>query len=472
MINNKKVSHPVFGAGELLSIRKSSAGIQTECLIRFDSGLQLWIPSNRIQGLEPEYHDQVPENGVVLNPEQLKIKAHRMIEAFRLGIVPTQDVGDFTFGREREINLISSALTSLENGKGGTIIFEGEYGTGKSHLLEYIRSQALKKNFLVSSVELSTEETAPARPKRIYRELIANLRFLSNNKQPITDANRSVSNNHIEAGFRDLMRDATKQYQEPDYLGIKDHIFFAPVLKRLSKIDDQSLKSEVFWQWIEAESTKEYAVGTTSKTDKYQSPYRISGGVNIPALYDFSTASDFYCYLISGLSYLSRKLKYNGLVLLLDEVETIAFLWNNLLFERGINFLENLIRVSHNEPSLKNLNKHMLHNQVRPTPYIYKDAYVLLILAMTPEPAAIRLKQLSHNDINLNPLSEEHLIACFETLTKYYKIAFPELTLSDITKKKILNNALRYQDNGIRFFLKYTVESLDVIRINRKLAVN
>ncbi|MBS4016159.1 MAG: DUF2791 family P-loop domain-containing protein [Candidatus Latescibacteria bacterium] len=472
MINNKKVSHPVFGAGELLSIRKSSAGIQTECLIRFDSGLQLWIPSNRIQGLEPEYHDQVPENGVVLSQEELKIKAHRMIEAFRLGIVPTQDVADFTFGREREINLISSALTSLTNGKGGTIIFEGEYGTGKSHLLEYIRSQALKKNFLVSSVELSTEETAPARPKRIYRELIANLRFLSNNKQPITDAKRSISNNHIEAGFRDLMRDATQQYTEPDYLGIKEHIFFAPVLKRLSKIDDQSLKSEVFWQWIEAESTKEYAVGTSTKTDKYMSPYRISGGWNIPALYDFSTAADFYCYLISGLSYLSRKLNYNGLVLLLDEVETIAFLWNNLLFERGVNFLESMIRVSHNDPTLKHFNKQMLHNQVRPTPYIYKDAYVLLILAMTPEPAALRLKQLSHNDINLNPLSEEHLNACFETLVKHYKIAFPDLSLADSTKQKILTNALRYQDNGIRFFLKYTVESLDVIRINRKLAVN
>lgn len=463
--NSKKVSHPVFGAGELLSIRKSSAGIQTECLIRFDSGLQLWIPSNRIQGLEPDYHEQVPENGVVLSNQEIKIKAHRMIEAFRLGIVPTQDVADFTFGREREINLISSALTSLSNGKGGTIIFEGEYGTGKSHLLEYIRSQALKKNFLVSSVELSTEETAPARPKRIYRELIANLRYLSNNQKPIT-------NNHIEAGFRDLMRDAVTQYKEPDYLGIKEHIFFAPVLKRLSKIDDQSLKSEVFWQWIEAESTKEYAVGTTTKADKFKSPYRITGGLNIPALYDFSTASDFYCYLISGLSYLSRKLNYNGLVLLLDEVETITFLWNNLLFERGINFLEGMIKVSQNDPTLKHFNKQMLHNQVRPTPYIYKDAYILLIMAMTPEPAALRLKQLSHNDINLNPLKEEHLIACFETLAKYYKIAFPDLSLADSTKQKILTNALRYQDNGIRFFLKYTVESLDTIRINRKLVVN
>ena len=465
MENYKKVSHPVFGSGALLSVRKSSAGTQIECLIRFDSGLQLWIPSTRIQGLDETYREGIPEDGVIIKGEALKIKAHRMIEAFRLGIVPTQDVADFTFGREREINLISSALTSLSNGKGGTIIFEGGYGTGKSHLLEYIRAQALKKNFVVSSVELSTEETQPARPKRIYRELIANLRFLSNIQQP-------TPNNHLEGGFRDLMRYAVKRYVAPSYLGISEHLFFSPVLKRISKIDDHSLKSEVFWQWIEAESTKEYAIGNTAKSDKFQAPYRISGGWNIPALYDFSTAADFYCYLISGLSFLSRNLNYNGLVLLLDEVETVAFLWDNFIYERGINFLEGLIRMADNDPLLKSISKQMLHNQVRPTPYIYKDAYVLLVLAMTPEPAAIRLKNLSHNYFTLTTLNEDNLKACFETLVKYYTIAFPDFTLLDQTKKRILNNALKYQDNGIRFFLKFSVESLDILRVNRKLAVN
>ncbi len=473
---DKKVSHPVFGAGTLLSVRKSSAGTQIECLVRFDSGLQLWIPSSRVQGLEEEYKGGIPEDGVILKGEALKIKAHRMIEAFRLGIVPTQDVSDFTFGREREINLISSALTSLNNGNGGVITFEGEYGTGKSHLLEYVRSQALKKNFVVSSVELSTEETQPARPKRIYRELIANLRFLTNNQsQSEGEVKRNqlqIPDHHLEGGFRDLMRDAVKQYKSPSYLGIKDHIFFAPVLSRLAKIDDHSLKSEVFWQWIEAESTKEYAMGSTTKSEKFQSPYRISGAWNIPALYDFSTAADFYCYLISGLSCLCRNLNYNGLVLLLDEVETVAFLWNNFFYERGINFLEGLIRMAQNDPMLKKNNSQMIHNQVRPTPYIYKDPFVLLVMAMTPEPSAIRLKNLSRNYINLFSLDEENLNACFETLVKYYTIAFPDFNLLDTTKKRILSNALKYQDNGIRFFLKYTVESLDILRINRKLAVN
>lgn len=453
-----RISHPVFGPGEILANRKSSAGPQIECLVQFDSGLRLWVPASRIEGVSEEFFQEFKaETG--LKDKEIKIKAHRMVEAFRLGIVPTQDVTDFTFGRTKEIHLINSALNKLIAGQGNAIIFEGEYGAGKTHLLEYIRAQALTKNFLVSMVELSLDETQPARPKRIYRELIANLRYLPQDQK----------DNHCEAGFRNLMRYAIKEYRSPNYLGIRDHIFFAPVLSRLSKIDQDSPKAEVFWQWIEAESTKEYATGITPKGKKnFTIPYRISGAYNIPALYDFSTAADFYCYLISGLAYLARSLKYNGLVLLLDEIETVTFLWGHFYYDRGINFIEGLIRMSQNDPMLKTIDSRLIHNQVRPTPYIYKDAYVLLVLATTPEPLTLRLKQLCKNVVSLYPLQREDFRNCFETLVKYYKIAYPDFVLSEQTKQQILNNALRQADNGIRYFIKFGVESLDVLRINRK----
>ncbi len=53
-------------------------------------------------------------------------------------------------------------------------------------------------------------------------------------------------------------------------------------------------QSEVFYQWIEGESTKDYA------TSKFVS-ISCKGGQAIPALYDFSTAADFYSYIFSGL---------------------------------------------------------------------------------------------------------------------------------------------------------------------------
>ncbi|MDW7987610.1 MAG: DUF2791 family P-loop domain-containing protein [candidate division WOR-3 bacterium] len=465
MYQNKPVFHPVFGKGVLLSIRRSPTKLQTECFVKFDSGLQLWIPAYRLSGLEKELVHGVIKNGRVLKDEEVKIKAHRMIEAFRLGIVPSEDVSDFTFGRDCEIKVIQKMLNDLKEGKGGAILVEGGYGAGKSHFLEYIKSEALSHNALVSLIVLSTEETAPARPKRVYRDIIANLRYVKDKTLGFLSNNISLEN--VEGGFRDFLRNAAKNYRPPDFLGMREHIFWAPVLKHLERVDDDSLKAEVFWQWIEAESTKEYAVGTYARGKKINLPYRIQGGWRIPALYDFSTAIDFYCYLISGLSFLARKLNYSGLVLLLDEVETVTFYGNSFYYERGITFLDGLIKTAQNNPLLKNVNLQMLHNQVRPTPYIYKDSYVLLVLASTPEQTTMRFKDVVDYHLELKPLTEEHLTNCFEALIEYYKIAFPQIEILPTTKKQILINGLKQQKFGVRYFLKYVVESLDTLRLNR-----
>ncbi|MDZ7377573.1 MAG: hypothetical protein ONB13_13255, partial [candidate division KSB1 bacterium] len=49
----------------------------------------------------------------------------------------------------------------------------------------------------------------------------------------------SRNHSYVEGGFRDFLRNALKYYKAPNYLGIKDHIFFAPVLSKLAKIDEE-----------------------------------------------------------------------------------------------------------------------------------------------------------------------------------------------------------------------------------------
>jgi hypothetical protein len=417
------VSHPVFGEGEILDYRWRG----TEVLVKFQSGLRLWIPTSRVL---PVAREEQPIS---------EISARRMIEAFRMGIVPHQDVDDFTFGRDIEIEKILNGLANLEQGKGGVFLIEGEYGSGKTHLLEYIHHQALKMNMVTSHCEFDPREVAPNRPKRVWRELVHNLRFI---------------NQEQENSFRDLLRRATD-------LPINDHCFFTPLLAKLQRLDESDLMTEVFWQWIEGESTKEYAV-------EYRGPYRILGGYRIPALYDFSTAADFYCYNISGLSYIAQQLKLNGLVILIDEAETVTHLWDIIAFARGMNFLEGLIRTAVNDPELKKIDSRLIHNQVRPTPYIYKDSYILLVIATTPMPydyTYIKLTNFIKNRITLAPLSEKALTEAFTRLALVYSRAYPNFALNDLEKKRLFINALKKKDEGIRLFIKYCVEALDLIRL-------
>jgi hypothetical protein len=419
------VSHPVFGEGEILDYRWRG----TEVLIKFQSGLRLWIPTSRVL---PVARQQRPIS---------EISARRMIEAFRMGIVPHQDVDDFTFGRDVEIEKILKGLESLERGKGDVFLIEGDYGSGKTHLLEYIHHQALKMNMVTSQIEFDPREVAPNRPKRVWREFVHNLRFI---------------NQEQENSFRDLLRRASD-------LEIKDHCFYTPLIARLKRLDESNLITEVFWQWIEGESTKEYAV-------EYRGPYRILGGYKIPALYDFSTAADFYCYNISGLSYIAKQLKLNGIVILIDEAETVTHLWDIIAFTRGMNFLEGLIRTSLNDPELKKIDTRLIHNQVRPTPYIYKDSYIFLVIATTPMPydyTYIKLTNFIKNKITLAPLSEKALTEAFTRLALVYARAYPNFTLNDLDKKRLFVNALKRKDEGIRLFIKYCVEAFDLLRLQQ-----
>jgi len=431
------VSHPVFGEGEILDYRWRG----TEVLVKFQSGLKLWVPTSRVL---PVKSKQEPIS---------EVSARRMIEAFRMGIVPHQDVDDFTFGRDLEIKKILSGLENLSKGKGDVFLIEGEYGSGKTHLLEYIHHQALKMNMVTSRCEFDPREVAPHRPKRVWRELVHNLRFITNSPAVATiESNHGL--NLQENSFRDLLRQAVD-------LPINDHCFYTPLLARLKRLDESSLVTEVFWQWIEGESTKEYAV-------EYRSPYRILGGYRIPALYDFSTAADFYCYIISGLSYIAAKLNFFGLVILIDEAETVTHLWDIIAFTRGINFLEGLIRTALNDPELKKIDARLIHNQVRPTPYIYKDSYILLVIATTPMPydyTYIKLTNFIKNKITLQPLSEKALTEAFARLTMVYTIAYPKFKIPDLAKKQLFTNALKRKDEGIRFFIKYCVEGLDLLRL-------
>ncbi len=424
MVNhNSLVAHPVFGEGLITATRWDGA----EAQVKFRSGLRLWLPA---KWLKP-----IPLKQVNLD----QISSKRLLEAFRLGVVPHQDIEYFTFGRGYEINEIQRCLTDLKNGKGGVYLIEGVYGSGKTHLLEYAHHLSLKDELVTSYCELSTQETPLHRPKRVYRELIHNLRYIKGGKEYL---------------FRDLLRAAIK-------IKITDHCFFTPILKHLKQIDDHDIKDEVFWQWIEGESTKDYATDPIS-------PFRVRGGSKIPALYDFSTATDFYSYILTGLSYLINKIGLGGLVIILDEIETITHTWDYVNYDRGLNFLEGLINSALDNEELKQVDTRMLHNKVRPTPYTYKESHILLIAATTPVHGLRGLEGVTNlvtNKIYLRRFNKAEIEEVYDKLLEVYKCAYPDFQIEPVPRENILHAALKRSSGELRGFIKFSVESFDWTRL-------
>ncbi|MBO3757598.1 MAG: DUF2791 family P-loop domain-containing protein, partial [Candidatus Brockarchaeota archaeon] len=106
-----------------------------------------------------------------------QLEARKIIEALRLGIVPQKYVEEFTFGREKEIKQIKSWLSNEDE---SSLILVGEYGVGKTHILEYLYSYLLKDNWAVSIVNLDPNELPFHKPKRVYEAIISSFRFGKN----------------------------------------------------------------------------------------------------------------------------------------------------------------------------------------------------------------------------------------------------------------------------------------------------
>lgn len=413
------VVHNIFGEGIVLETRWD--GIESR--VKFRSGLCLWLPTKWLKPLRVE------------EKELDKISSRRLLEAFRMGVVPHQDIESFTFGRAYEIDLFQKLLDNLKRGLGGVFLIEGEYGSGKTHLAEYLRHLSLKQSLATAYCELHIQETPPYRPKKIYHELVYSLRYIKDG---------------CEYGYRDLLKQGAE-------ITIPDHCFLTPVLKRIKDMEESDLHSEVFYQWIEGESTKEYA------TDR-DAPYRVRGGQQIPALYDFSTAADFYNYILSGVSYLANHIGLGGLVIIIDEFEEINHIWEYHLQQRGMAFLEGLVRIALNDEDMKKIDDRMLHNQVRPTPYAYTETHILLMIATTPSEDDWTTRFIQ-NKILLRKFSSGEFEIIFDNLLRIYKTAYLNFKIEQKLCDNILNTALKKHQSELRKFIKYVVEAFDWVRL-------
>ena len=81
-------------------------------------------------------------------------EAKRVIESLRYGLPPDGHICDFTVGRQNEIADLRSQLD--DNGS-KVLLLNANYGAGKTHLLRFIREEALRKGWMVSVVSIDSK---------------------------------------------------------------------------------------------------------------------------------------------------------------------------------------------------------------------------------------------------------------------------------------------------------------------------
>lgn len=247
--------------------------------------------------------------------------ASAVINSLKGGVVPRIGLPYITVGREDEIDALLHDINIIADGGAAFRFISGRYGSGKSFLLQTIRSYAMDRGFAVADADLSPErrlQGTRGQGLATYKELIKNLstktrpeggaltlildRWISG-VQSETAAQSGLSTADAEFS-REVER---KIYEVTNSLGELVHGFdFAKILTIYyhAYLDGNDENKGKVIKWFRGE----YSTKTEAKSEL---------GVNI-----IITDDDWYEYIKLFAAFL-KKAGYNGMLILIDELVNI-----------------------------------------------------------------------------------------------------------------------------------------------------
>jgi hypothetical protein len=262
-------------------------------------------------------------------------RQREIIDALRRGTVPQSGLDTFAVGMDRFEDAIDRELDVASAGAGVFKAVRGEYGSGKTFFARWLQDRAKRRGFATTEVQISETETPLHRLETVYRRLMENLSTV--------DTNHGAFRSVIDSWFYTLEEDvlAEGKFDPKDVARLltrSDELMeqrlagitriapgFAAALRgyrQALSVADNSM-AEGLLAWL----TGQPNVGAAVKR-----PSGIKGDI------DHFGALSF----LQGLLVVLRDSGYSGLVLVLDEVETLQRVRGDVR-EKALNALRQLI---------------------------------------------------------------------------------------------------------------------------------
>ncbi|MGW1672801.1 BREX system ATP-binding protein BrxD [Streptomyces sp. NPDC002324] len=266
-----------------------------------------------------------------LSPERRR----RLTDALRRGAVPEIGLGALAVGLGRFEAAVDAELDSVATGSAVFKAVRGEYGSGKTFFTRWLAERAKQRNFAVAEVQVSENETPLHRLETIYRRLterLATTSFPPSAFRPV-----------IDAWFYALEEDALAAGATDDGLGDAAEALLATRLAEVSRTAPMfaaALRSYRRAQEADDEATAEALIAWLGGQPHVAASARRSAGVRGDL--DHFGALGF----LQGLLTVLRDSGHPGLLLVLDEVETLQRVRSDAR-DKALNALRQLIDEVH-----------------------------------------------------------------------------------------------------------------------------
>lgn len=254
--------------------------------------------------------------------------AQTILNSLKGGVVPRIGLPYITVGRKSEIEALLHDVDIISEGGASFRFIVGRYGSGKSFLLQTIRTYAMDRGFVVADADLSPErrlQGSRGQGLATYRELIGNL---STKTKPEGGALTLVLDRWISTVQTEAVQETGLTPGNPALTRAVDQKIYA-VTAKISELvhgfDFAALLSRYYHAYIEGDDAMkmkvvrwfrgEYALKREAKEEL---------GVNI-----IITDDDWYDYL-KLFAVFFRLAGYTGMMLMIDELVNVYKIPNRI----------------------------------------------------------------------------------------------------------------------------------------------
>lgn len=258
-----------------------------------------------------------------------------IVSALRRGTVPSSGLDALAVGVEAFAPTLGEELASVATGRGGFKAVRGEYGTGKTFFGRWLQERARAQGFAATEVQINETETPLHRLETVYRRLVEHL----GTADMASGAFRSVIDGWFYALEQDVLADPAVDPDDAQALLQQTDVLMDARLSAISKTAPAFSAVLRTYRQALARNDGMLADGLISwlagQPNVAASVKRAAG---IKGDLDHFGASNF----LVGLLTILRDSGFAGLVLVLDEVETLQRMRTDTR-EKGLNALRQWI---------------------------------------------------------------------------------------------------------------------------------
>ncbi len=392
-----------------------------------------------------------------------KSTARDIVDALRNGTVPQGGLHEYAAGLERHMEAMEEQLERIAAGRGQVKFVRGEYGAGKTFATHLLTETALKRRFVVSNVVVS-KDTPLHKMEEVYHEMISNLSTPRRKTTALKDLldrwihrveDRLIRVEGFDEDDPQLVRRTHEEIEAKLGWLAAEHSAFAAVLRAYygANVRGDDPLAQQLLGWLSGE--RNVSAGVVRKAAG------VKGGIDQTMVFSF----------IRALAEIAHQAGRVGLLVVLDEVETITRLPRRDMREQGLQNVRQIVDAV-DEGRLPRC-----YFVFTGTPSFYDDPKG--VPSLPPLDERIRLENpndpfpnYSQAQIALKPFDREKLLLVGERIREIYEVAYGPLDRSRASDGLLeaLADRLTARFGGRvevvpRQFLRQLVDKMDRIRV-------